>query len=84
MQDQRKLLRLLMTEYETRLSGVTAYIRELRDMVKKHGTEEKHYKSDLDKAEQDAEYYGSEIKRISKALRKRLAKAASQKHEARD
>ena len=55
-------------EYQTRLSGLRAYLKELREMAERHGTDESLLEEDLHEAEHNASFYESEPGRIRKEL----------------
>jgi hypothetical protein len=64
----RDVLEDQMQEYERQVTGLKAYIKELRDTAEKHGTEKSEYETDLIEAEHNIKYYEAEIERIRKEV----------------
>lgn len=63
-----ELLQDQMDEYQQELKSIKSYVKELKNMAARHGTDEAHYQHDLVEAEHNAGYYEEEITRIKKEL----------------
>lgn len=68
MKADRETLESQRADCEEKLGGLKAYARELKEMAAKHGTEGEHYEDDLMRASHDAQFYESELHRISDEL----------------
>jgi peptidoglycan hydrolase CwlO-like protein len=76
MKKQKKLLKEMKESFNDKLSALEAYLTELQNMVKKHGTEDLYCKAIVSKAEHDLEYYRQEIDNINKSLNKPASDAS--------
>jgi hypothetical protein len=53
-----------LQNYETQLSGLKSFIRELKARTAEHGTEREHFETDLFEAEHNIQFYESEVARL--------------------
>ncbi len=58
-----------LAEHEAELQSLKSYVRALREMTSKHGTDEEHFMSDLQEAENNVRFYEAEVERLRKELR---------------
>jgi hypothetical protein len=65
----REALEDQLEKYEQQLASLNSYIKELKAMTHKHGTEKDHFEDDLMEAEHNVKYYQDEIARIKKELK---------------
>jgi septal ring factor EnvC (AmiA/AmiB activator) len=65
----REALEDQLEKYEQQLASLNSYIKELKDMTERHGTEKEHFDDDLMEAEHNVKYYQDEIARIRKELK---------------
>jgi TolA-binding protein len=55
-------------DYEEQLKELNSYLKELKDVTAKCGTDSAQFEEDLHEAEHNIEYYEGEIARIKEAL----------------
>jgi hypothetical protein len=70
MKANREILEDQQQRYETQLKGLNSYVKELKDMVAKHGTDKSQYEEDLLETEHNIEYYEGEIARVKDEMGK--------------
>jgi chromosome segregation ATPase len=70
MPASHETLKEQIERHEQQLRELNAFIKELHTMTDKHGTPTEQFAEDLAEAENNIEYYESEIARIRKLLPK--------------
>jgi uncharacterized protein YegP (UPF0339 family) len=73
MNEQREMLHTHKAHCDDRARGLRAYVRELGEMVAKHGTDEALVCEDLAKAKFDLEFYETQSAGLCEALEDGLA-----------
>ena len=68
MTDQREIFKSQRTNYEEKVRGLKSYVRELTDMVARHGTDEANIGEDLSKARANLEFYEGQVGPCAAAL----------------
>ena len=68
MQDQRAMLEDERSALREKLQRARAYASALRQRAEEHDLDEQHYRHELIKAENDAQYYEAEVARLGEAL----------------
>jgi len=71
MKVSREILEDQQQRYETQLKSLNSYVKELKDMTAKHGTDMSQYEEDLREARYNIKYYESEIARVKGELGER-------------
>ncbi len=66
MKSQRKVIKRQRAEYKEKLRELRAYLTELNNMCKEHGTESSVVEADVMKAKHDIEYYETQLEHIKK------------------
>jgi outer membrane lipoprotein SlyB len=69
MKPRHEILEDHLEKYQQQLASLKSYLRELKDMTAKHGTDEVHFREDLKEAEHNIKYYTAEIERIKQELK---------------
>jgi chromosome segregation ATPase len=75
MKASREILEDQQQRYETQLSSLNSFVKELSDMTAKYGTERAQYEEDLLEAKHNIKYYEGEIARVKDELRECGAEA---------
>lgn len=70
MKPNREILEQQLEEHAEKLRGFKSYIKELKDMTAKHGTEKEHFNEDLMEAEHNVTYYEADMARIKHEIGK--------------
>lgn len=73
--DQRSIEEQLQ-DYEGQLRGLTSYVKELKDKIAEHGTEQEHFEADLIEAEHNIKYYEGVIAQTRELIEKEHGVAA--------
>ncbi len=68
MTDHREILKAQRTKCEEKARGLKSYLKELREMAARHGTDEALIEDDLTKASADLDYYESQMGHAAEAL----------------
>ena len=68
MKASRDMLEDQLQDYEKQLASLSAYLKELKDMTARHGTDKEHFEGDVAEAEHNVLYYKDEIARIKQEL----------------
>lgn len=68
MKATREDLEERLGEYEEKLGGVNSYLRELKAMTDRHGTDSSIFEEDLREAEHNVQFYEAEIANIKEEL----------------
>ena len=64
MKAGRDILEDQQQRYETQLKSLNSYVKELKNMAAKHGTDPAQIEEDLREAENNIKYYEGEIARV--------------------
>ena len=75
MKVSREILEDQQERYETQLSSLYSYVKELTEMTAKYGTDPAQYEEDMWEAKHNIEYYEGEIARVKDELRECGAEA---------
>lgn len=67
-----------LEEYEGQLGSLNSYLKELKAMTAKHGTDASHFEEDLMEIEHNIKYYEDEIAGLKGAVGKSAKAAYSQ------
>jgi hypothetical protein len=70
MDETREMMEDHLERYEAQLRGLNSFLKELKDKIAEHGTDEAHVEEDLLEAEHNVTYYEGEIARLKKELGK--------------
>ena len=68
MSDHREILKAQRAKFEERTGCLKSYVKELREMAAKHGTDEALIEEDLTKAKADLEFYERQMGDCAAAL----------------
>ncbi|HUQ33960.1 MAG TPA: hypothetical protein VM095_17700 [Pyrinomonadaceae bacterium] len=68
MKANREMLEDQQQRYETQLKGLKSYVKELKDMSAKHGTDPWQLEEDLREAECNIKYYEGEVARVKSEM----------------
>jgi chromosome segregation ATPase len=68
MDTKREMLEEQLEDFEVQHRGLHAYIKELKEMVAKHGTDSSQFADDLMEAEHNVKYFHDEIARVKQEL----------------
>lgn len=68
METNREMLEEQLEDFEEQHRGLHAYVKELKEMAAKHGTEEIQFADDLMEAEHNVKYFHDEIARVKREL----------------
>lgn len=70
MKANREMLEDQLDRYQRQLSGLKSFMKELKAMTDRHGTEKEHFHEDLIEAEHNIKFYEGEIARLKKEIDK--------------
>lgn len=70
MDETREMMEDHLERYEAQLRGLNSFLKELKDKIAEHDTDEAHVEEDLLEAEHNVTYYEGEIARLKKELGK--------------
>ena len=70
MNDNREILEDHLEKYEAQLQSLNSYIKELKSMTAKHGTDKAQFEMDLLEAENNVNFYEGEIAWLKKEVGK--------------
>jgi hypothetical protein len=68
MNPTHEILGRQLKQYGETLKGLRSYVKELKEMTAKHGTDTGHFEEDLMEAEHNVKYYETEIARIKREM----------------
>ena len=68
MKASREMLERQAEGYVEKVRGLNSYIKELKKMTAKHGTEKAQFETALMQAEHNTKYYEGEVARIRKLI----------------
>jgi uncharacterized protein YegP (UPF0339 family) len=68
MTDNLEILKAQRAKFEERTRGLKSYVKELREMAAKHGTDEALIEEELTKANADIEFYEGQIGHVADVL----------------
>ena len=68
MKASREMLEDVLENYQESLRGLNSYVKELKTMTAKHGTDRQHFEDDLREAQHNMSFYEAEIVRIKKEI----------------
>lgn len=68
MKASREMLEDELENYQENLGGLNSYVKELKNMTAKHGTDPQHFEEDLGEAQHNISFYEAEIVRIKKLI----------------
>jgi hypothetical protein len=68
MKTSGEMLADKLEDYEEQLKGLNSYLKELKDVTAKCGTDSVQFEEDLMEAEHNVEYYAGEVTRIKEEL----------------
>ena len=68
MKASREMLEGELENYQESLDGLNSFVKELKTMTAKHGTDPQHFEEDLREAQHNISFYEGEIVRIKKEI----------------
>jgi len=68
MKASREMLEDQLENYQESLRGLSSYVKELKTMTAKHGTDPPQFEDDLREAQHNVGFYEAEIVRIKKEV----------------